>query len=176
MSGTDEAFAVRPAVDADLLAVVDLWEAVAGEGRWIGRELPLDRAELMERMRGSLDDHRSERFVALDGSGAVVGSLGIELAPYGVAELGMAVAAGWRGRGVGSALVEAAVGWARRAGAHKVALQVWPHNRAALALYRKFGFAEEGVLRRHYRRRNGELWDAVLMGRLLDEPTAPAGS
>jgi RimJ/RimL family protein N-acetyltransferase len=94
----------------------------------------------------------------------------MELARYGVADLGMLVAAGWRGRGVGSALVAAGLAWAREAGAHKVALQVWPHNQAAVALYEKFGFQREGLLRRHYRRRNGELWDAVVMGLLLDGP------
>jgi RimJ/RimL family protein N-acetyltransferase len=104
--------------------------------------------------------------------GELVGSLGIQLRPYDVAELGMLVAAGWRGRGVGSGLLRAAIDWARQSGAHKVALQAWPHNEPALALYRKFGFAEEGRLRRHYRRRNGELWDAVVMGLVLDE-TSP---
>jgi len=29
---------------------------------------------------------------------------------------------------------------------------------------RWFGFQREGLLRRHYRRRNGELWDTVVMG------------
>jgi RimJ/RimL family protein N-acetyltransferase len=97
-----------------------------------------------------------------------VGELGIELARYGVADFGMMVAADARGRGVGSGLMSAAIEWAREAGAHKIALQVWPHNEAAIALYRKFGFEQEGHLRRHYRRRNGELWDAVMMGLLLD--------
>jgi RimJ/RimL family protein N-acetyltransferase len=50
---------------------------------------------------------------------------------------------------------------------HKIALQVWPHNEAALALYRSSGFEQEGYLRQHYRRKNGELWDAVVMGRLV---------
>ena len=44
---------------------------------------------------------------------------------------------------------------------------MWPHNHAAIGLYEKFGFAREGLLRRHYRRRNGELWDAIVMGRRL---------
>ena len=48
-------------------------------------------------------------------------------------------------------------------------LQAWPHNTGAIALYRRAGFVEEGVLRRHYRRRNGELWGVVVMGLLLDE-------
>jgi RimJ/RimL family protein N-acetyltransferase len=99
--------------------------------------------------------------------GRIIGELGIEVAGYGVAEFGMIVAADARGRGVGSALVAAAVDWARTAGAHKVALQVWPHNEVAIALYKKFGFEEEGRIRRHYRRRNGDLWDAVIMGLIL---------
>jgi GNAT superfamily N-acetyltransferase len=56
----------------------------------------------------------------------------LHLAPYGVADLGMAVVAAWRGRGIGTALLAEAVERARKAGAHKIALQVWPHNAAAL--------------------------------------------
>ncbi len=44
---------------------------------------------------------------------------------------------------------------------------VFPHNEAAIALYRRVGFVEEGLLRRHYRRRDGELWDALLMALYL---------
>ena len=77
-----------------------------------------------------------------DDNGKLVGSLGLELAAYGVAELGMLVAADRRGEGIGSALLDAGIEWARSAGAHKVALQLWPHNAAALGLYRKYGFAE----------------------------------
>jgi RimJ/RimL family protein N-acetyltransferase len=85
------------------------------------------------------------------------------------------VDAGWRGRGEGGALVDAAIQGARELGAHKLALQAWPHNDVALRLYLRHGFVQEGVLRRHYRRHNGELWDAVLMGLVLDE-TSPGSS
>jgi RimJ/RimL family protein N-acetyltransferase len=112
--------------------------------------------------------------MAVDDEGVLVGNLGIQLYGYGVAELGMMVADGWRGRGVGSALLQAGIDWARSVGAHKVALQHWPTNDRATALYEKFGFVEEGRLRRHYRRRNGELWDAVVRGLVLDED-APGG-
>jgi len=44
---------------------------------------------------------------------------------------------------------------------------VFAHNEAAIALYRKSGFAEEGRLTRQYRRASGELWDAIVMGLLL---------
>lgn len=160
-------FTVRPATAADVDAVVALYASVAAEGRWIGREV-VDRHERHAELMASLVSPDSAQVVA-DAGGEIVGQLGVTRRPYGVADLGMMVAADWRGRGVGSALLAAAVDWARRAGAHKVALQVWPHNEAALALYRKFGFVEEGRLHRHYRRLNGELWDAVVMGLLLDE-------
>lgn len=142
---------------------MDLYAEVAAEGRWIAGEAPVNKLERRARFETSIRRTDAEIFVADDG-GRVVGELGIEVAGYGVAEFGMMVATDGRGRGIGSALLQAAIDWARQHGAHKVALQVWPHNEAAIALYRKFGFEEEGRLRRHYPRQNGELWDAIVMG------------
>jgi ribosomal protein S18 acetylase RimI-like enzyme len=158
---------VRPATLADVDAVVALLVEVAGEGRWIATEAPVD---VEQRRRRMVEDVEREDAIVLvaETGGQVVGELGLHLARYGVADLGMAVAAGWRGRGIGSALLAEAIDRAGKAGAHKIALQVWPHNTAAIALYERFGFQREGYLTRHYRRRSGELWDAVVMGLRLD--------
>jgi ribosomal protein S18 acetylase RimI-like enzyme len=72
-----------------------------------------------------------------------------------------------RGRGVGSALLTAAIQWARERGLHKLSLDVFAHNASAIALYRKFGFVEEGRRVKHYRRASGDLWDTLVMGLLL---------
>jgi RimJ/RimL family protein N-acetyltransferase len=165
--GSAAAVTVRPAREADLDAVVELFAAVAEEGRWIAAEAPVDRERRRQRFAEDLQRDDVGMFVA-DVAGELVGQLGLVVARYGVADLGMLVADGWRRRGVGSALLRAGIDWARQAGAHKVALQVWPHNRAAIALYERFGFQHEGLLRRHYRRRSGELWDAIVMGLPLD--------
>jgi len=157
---------VRRARDQDLDRLVELFAEVAAEGRWIGAELPLDRERRRRHFSEAMYDERAVLLVA-EVDGRIVGQLDMELARYGVADLGMLVAPGWRGQGLGTALLRAGIDWARGAGAHKVALQVWPHNQAAIALYEKLGFQREGLLRRHYRRRNGELWDAVVMGLLL---------
>jgi RimJ/RimL family protein N-acetyltransferase len=61
----------------------------------------------------------------------------------------------------------AAIEWAREQGLHKLSLSVWPQNAAAIALYRKYGFVEEGRRRKQIRRQSGELWDVVDMGLLL---------
>jgi len=164
---------VRPATEAEVEEILDVFEAVVAERRWLGTEAPVDRADKSQWLRASIEDPRQAVLVATEG-GRIVGHLSLDVARYGVATLGMEVARASRGRGVGTALMEEAVATARRLGAHKIALQVWPHNEAARALYRRFGFVEEGRLRRHYRRRNGELWDAVVMGLVLDE-TRPGG-
>ena len=94
--------------------------------------------------------------------------LHVEVGRFGFGDLGLLVDAAWRGRGVGSALVQSGIDWARAQGLHKLSLEVFPTNTAAIALYRKFGFVEEGLRTKQYRRASGELWDSVVMGLALD--------
>jgi RimJ/RimL family protein N-acetyltransferase len=158
--------AVREATADDAAAVQQVWASVAAEGEWIGSELPL-RSNWQETFREGIADPRTGWFVA-EVSDDVVGGIFVH-DQFGIAHIGMAIVDGHRGAGLGRQLLHAAIEWARGAGCHKMQLEVWPHNERALALYRRAGFAEEGLLRRHYRRRNGELWDAVVMGLLLDD-------
>jgi RimJ/RimL family protein N-acetyltransferase len=156
----DEPFAIRPAREDDRLALAVLFAAVAEERTGIASEPPVDV------------DARAARW-RLDGTlvAAVdedpVGLLFVDVTPFGFGEIGMLVAREWRGRGVGSALIAAAIDWARGHDLHKLSLSVFAHNAAAIALYDKFGFVEEGRRVRHFRRANGELWDALEMGLLL---------
>lgn len=153
-------FAVRPMRDEDRLPAARLFAAVAEERDGIASEPPVDVEAWAART--SLDG----AFVAVEGSD-VIGVLNLYRSSFGYAEIGMFVASGRRGRGVGAALMEAAIEWSRARGLHKLSLAVFPHNAAAIALYRKFGFVEEGRRVRHMRRRSGELWDLVDMGLLL---------
>ena len=167
---------VRRATAEDVDALVELFVAVVDEGRWLGTEPPVDRDAQRERFLEQVDpSSESASLVAVDVDGCVIGHARVDVTPYNVAGLGMMVDARRRGQGVGTAILRAAIAATRELGAHKLALQVWPHNEPARRLYRRHGFAEEGLLRRHYPRRNGELWDAVIMGLVLDEtsPGAP---
>jgi putative acetyltransferase len=58
---------------------------------------------------------------------------------------------------------------ARPADVHKIELEVWPHNEAAIGLYERFGFEREGLRRDHYRRNDGKLHSSVIMARLFPE-------
>jgi ribosomal-protein-alanine N-acetyltransferase len=86
-----------------------------------------------------------------------------------VADVGLMVARPHRRQGIGRALLEAAVGWARSAGVAKLELHVLPHNTPAIALYEAFGFDREGYRRHHYRRGDGAYVDAVLMAYFLSK-------
>lgn len=161
---------IRPTAERDVPALVELMHTVAGEGRYIGRELPLDRGAQAKRFLEGIADEQTCSLVATHGE-QVVGSLGLVASGHGHAELGMMVAPGVRHNGVGTALLDEALRWARRRhDVHKVILQVWPHNTAALALYRRAGFVVEGYRHRHWRRNNGELWDVILMGLPVEMP------
>ena len=151
---------IRPAQDDDRLPLALLFAAVAEERDGIATEPPVDVEARAAgwRLDGGL--------VAVAGS-EIVGSVHVEPSRHGFGELGLAVARVGRGRGVGSALRAAAIDWARERDLHKLTLSVFAHNAAAIALYRKFGFVEEGRRIKQYRRASGELWDAIEMGLLL---------
>jgi RimJ/RimL family protein N-acetyltransferase len=159
---------IREETQLDVEAIMDILETVGAEGRWLGIEVPFDRQARADATRRDLSEPSTFAGFVADVAGRVVGYVDLRLAPYGVASVGMAILDGYRGQGLGTHLVECGIEWARRAGAHKLALEVWPHNDRAIGLYRKLGFVEEGRLRHHYRRRSGERWDAVVMGLLLD--------
>jgi RimJ/RimL family protein N-acetyltransferase len=153
---------VRPSTDADRLPLARLFAAVAEELDGIATEPPVDVEERAGEWRLEGD------FVAV-ADGTIVGNVHVDRNRHGFGEIGMAVAKDWRGHGIGSALLAYAIDWARGQGVHKLCLQVFPHNEAGIALYRKFGFVEEGRLLKQYRRRSGELWDAIQMGLLLED-------
>jgi putative acetyltransferase len=106
-----------------------------------------------------------------DDDGRIVGRLSIARdehpASKHVADLGLMVAASHRRRGIGRALLDAAVEWAREAGVRKLELHVFPHNEPAIRLYEDFGFEREGYRRGHYRRGRDYL-DAILMAYEVD--------
>lgn len=155
-------FEVRPGTDADRRPLAELFAAVAAERDGIATEPPVD----VEAYAARWDLNGC--FVA-DAAGEIVGGINVQVSRHGYGDIGMHVARAWRGRGVGSALMVRAIAWARDEGLHKLSLAVFPHNAAAIALYEKYGFVVEGRRVKQYRRRSGELWDAIDMGLLLHD-------
>ena len=103
--------------------------------------------------------------------GEVVGNLVLEASPNRplirhAGSIGMAVRDDWQGRGVGTALMEAALDLADNwLNLTRIELRVYVDNPAAVALYERFGFEIEGTHRR-YAFRNGGYVDAYSMARI----------
>ena len=105
--------------------------------------------------------------------GLVIGTLGLHLASNPrrrhSAALGMFVRDGFCGRGVGSALLAAALDLADNwLGLRRIELEVYTDNAPAIHLYEKFGFVVEGTARQ-FALRNGVYIDAYTMARLRQE-------
>jgi len=146
---------------------LDLFTAVAEEGRYLATEAPVNRREIRLRWEALLRTGDGALLLAEEAGGVPPSGLAA-LVGRARPELGMLVSPGRRRQGVGTALLTACLAWARGAGAREVVLHVFPHNEAAIALYRKLGFEDRGRILRAYARRNGERWDAIRMARALD--------
>lgn len=164
--------AIRPADPGDAAALVRLGSEVGREPEgWLitadGWRSVGDERRYLRALRGFPD---AAVFVAEDESG-IVGRLSLARdehpASSHVADLGLMVAASHRRQGIGRALLEAAVEWARAARVRKLELHVFPHNEPAIALYEDFGFEHEGYRRAHYRRGRGYV-DAILMAYTIE--------
>lgn len=160
---------VRPAQPGDAAQLVELAREVGGEPEgWLittsdWRSVADERRYLRAIRRYP---HAAVYTVETE-DGALVGRLSLSRDPHSasqhVADLGLMVAASHRRRGLGRALLDQAVAWAREHEVEKLELHVFPHNEAAIALYEAFGFEREGYRRRHYRRSDGSFTDAILM-------------
>ena len=142
------------------LLTTDTWRSAADERRYL------------KAVRRHTD---AAVFVAVDDEeDTVVGRLSLARDPHPasahVADLGLMVASGYRGRGIGRRLLETAVDWAGTAGIRKLELHVFPWNKPAIRLYERFGFEREGVRRGHYSRDGADV-DALLMAYHL--PSGP---
>lgn len=83
-----------------------------------------------------------------------------------IGQIGMAVRDDWQGRGVGAALMQAAVDMADNwLNLLRLELEVYVDNQAALRLYKKFGFEIEGAQVRGAFRA-GDYVDVYAMARL----------
>ncbi|MDB5474754.1 MAG: GCN5-related N-acetyltransferase [Phenylobacterium sp.] len=81
-------------------------------------------------------------------------------------DIGMAVHDAYAGRGAGTALMAAIVDLADRWwNLRRLELEVYADNARAIALYERFGFEREGLLRA-YAWRDGDYVDSIPMARL----------
>lgn len=159
------AITIRRGLPADYPAVARIFtgpQAVSGT-----LQVPFSSPEIW---RSRMETEGAYMLVAsVDGD--LVGQINVMTFPNSprrkhVGEIGMAVRDDWQGRGVGTALMQAAVdlsdNWLALT---RLELEVFVDNPPAVRLYQKFGFEIEGV-KRAFAYRDGRYVDVYAMARL----------
>jgi putative acetyltransferase len=152
--------------DAELLAAAE--RAIARvPGRLASRPEEIDD-DAVRKMIVDLVDRGRGAFLVAERTGAVVGHAFLEPLPLAVTShvvrLTLAVHEGHQRQGVGRALINDLLRWARSdPRVEKVELQVRSSNEGAVALYRSLGFVEEGRKTRRLKIGPGEYIDDLYM-------------
>ncbi|HNS52420.1 MAG TPA: GNAT family N-acetyltransferase [Anaerolineae bacterium] len=157
---------LRSAVPEDAAELIRAIDSVAREGAYFLRSR-FEIDEKAERTLLSAAQERGDLVLVGKARGRVVTWLtalrGTSEFQRHAAELGTGVVREWRGRGVGSALIEHALEWAAAQGVEKVRLGVRAENDRARHLYIRFGFVEEGYRLRDVKDSTGTYYDVIEM-------------
>jgi RimJ/RimL family protein N-acetyltransferase len=162
---------VRAAEPHDAPEIVNYLNAVGGESPYLDFGAgeffyaAEDEAQFIRLARASANSLAVVAVVAEE----VVGTLNLQGQLPGRlshgAWLGITVARDFWGTGLAPALMEAGLRWAEEnAALSMVYLLTHPENARAVALFKKFGFEEQGRLKRMFRA-DGRFDDALCMGR-----------
>jgi uridine kinase len=158
---------LRRATAADARGIAELIAAVAEEGLWLSTRAPVDVEARAERLQRRLATGSVVSFVAVRDA-QVAGELSLFVGPAGVM-IGMCLARDVRGRGLGGALLDAAIAHASVAGWPLLLLDVYAHNEAARRLYASRGFVSVGAIDRDDRG-DGRVFETITMERLTAGP------
>jgi L-amino acid N-acyltransferase YncA len=159
---------IRKATEQDLLRITEIYNQ--------GIE---DRIATLEEQVKSLEEmsqwfqERSNRFSVLvitDGQDiqgwASLNPYSHRCAYAGVADISVYIDRDWRGKGLGSKLLQALEETAKENGFHKLVLFTFPFNQLGQGLYRKAGFREVGVFQ-NQGKLDGKFVDVIAMEKLL---------
>jgi len=163
-----ETFTIRPAAisDADTLCTAEQ-ETAKIQGLLVSQPHELTIAAFEKKIR--LLSPKGSYLVA-EKNGIPVGHALLEpMSPQAMSHvfsLTIIVHPGYLKRGIGTMLMEALMAWAKRSPeVEKVELRVREGNAPAKALYRRFGFVEEGILSKRIKLGEHVYLADIFMGR-----------
>jgi RimJ/RimL family protein N-acetyltransferase len=162
-------YAVIPIAEEHIAGYRTAFDRVAREHRFLDY-LEAPPPSIVQKLVLSNIRNNNPQFVALADK-AVVGWCVIAPKPQPIYQhagvLGMGIVEGYRGRGIGTELINAALDAARRRGLKRIELQVRENSLSAMTLFEKSGFVKEGVMRKQAFI-DGEYENSVLMALLFD--------
>lgn len=168
----DKAMRIRETTVQDASAVAALVDSVARERRFLAATSGFSG----ESTAAFIDFVRTAKGVHMvaEENGRLLGWCDVTPVTWEgmthVGRLGMGVKEGFRGRGIGKALLREALAKAFAHGLERVELEVFRSNEAALRLYQSHGFDREGV-KVAARRLDGRVEDILMFALLAGRGT-----
>jgi GNAT superfamily N-acetyltransferase len=146
---------IRPVTVDDLEVLIDIYLDTARHHVAIDPEVYAipDRADIAVRLRRRIDGRGvTGEYVAAMIGDTMVGSASVDIADppsagnmlraVPTAEFGVSVVEGWRGRGIGRALIDHLERWAAAQGIERMILNVSEANEGAIRLYHDLGYRD----------------------------------
>ena len=163
---------IRDPQRSDAQALVDLFSKLDSETSFMLFE-PGERMTTVDAQKERIfefnEAENRQMFVACHGEyvvGVIVGNGGGMSRNQHSVQIAIGVEKAFSGLGVGFQLMQGIESWAQAKQLHRMELTVMTHNSAAIALYEKCGFQQEGR-KRHSLKVNGDYVDELLMAKLL---------
>jgi len=160
------AFLIRRALPSDASNIIALIDAVGAEGIWLATEryVPIPQ---WEQILHHPDDAPRALLVIAEAQNQIVGWCRVFPYQFGnksshVADVGIGVHKTFRQRGIGSALMQDAISWARDQGFEKLTLDLYATSETARHLFENVGFHVVGA-RSCHAKINGAYVDEILM-------------
>ena len=170
---TGQDFTIRTAQSDDAEAMLAYIHPVAEETEFFvlqsGEFPPIDEEQTW--IQDHLD-HPGKILLLAEAAGVIIGNVSFEAGPHRRiahrGNFGIAVVKEWRGRGVGTALLQSLLEWAESSPViDMVCLDTFATNDAAIRLYEKLGFIEDGRRIKDIKRGADDYVDTVTMYRLV---------
>lgn len=170
----DEKVIIRKANKSDAKALIEYLNVIGGESDFLtfgmaqfGRSVEQEEDFIENTLR-----KENALFIIAEVNGEVVGNLNFSGGPRKrtahVGEFGVSILKKYWGNGIGEELIKYLISWSKSSGiVRKINLRVRTDNTRGIYLYKKLGFLEEGIVKRDFLI-NGEFYDSLLMGLLID--------
>jgi RimJ/RimL family protein N-acetyltransferase len=165
----DNKLIIRNATVEDADEIVMLVKQVMGEVSFFPKEpeefdlTAEDEAEYIK---------KTSLFLVAEVEGKIVGSTTLQKSKTKrishVAEFGITILKEYSGLKIGTLLMEEVIKWCKENQVEKIELEVFEENIPAIALYKKFGFIEEGRKNKNIKIK-GKYINTLLMAKFLEE-------
>lgn len=174
MNINNEKVIIRKSNKSDAKALIEYLNVIGGESDFLtfgigefGRNV-----EKEENFIENISSKENALSIVAEVNGKVVGNLNFSGGPRQrtahSGEFGISVLKEYWGNGIGEELIKYLISWSKSSGIiRKIDLKTRTDNTRGIHLYKKLGFSEEGIVRRDFSI-NGEFYDSLLMGLLID--------